>query len=456
MKRFVRLIAACTFATMLLAIAGACGPKVVPPVVSAPHFPDFIVPTLTPADPRLAPFEAAHDAAWQFLQAGDLSQAEKSFQAVLKRTPSFYPSEAALGYVELARKDYPAALDHFDLVLQGHADYVSALAGRGETLLAESREPEALAAFEAALRNDPTLSDIGRRVEVLKARAAEENVVAARQAAQAGRLDEAVAAYQQAIADSPESAFLFRDLAEIEARQSKPDQALEHYRKAIQLEPGDVSSRVRVGELLEARGDIEGALTIYNEAVGLDPRPEVRKRIAALEARAAYLRLPAEYRALPDQPAITRGDLAALIGIRLAPLLATAPPLGEVVTDTRNHWAAQWIMAVVRAGVMDAYENHTFQPRSAVRRSDLAQAVSRLLKLIAAPRPELLKQWQGRQAKMADVGVSNLNYADASLSVSAGILPLVDGGQFGLSRQVSGQEALDAVSGLERLYASSK
>jgi hypothetical protein len=40
--------------------------------------------------------------------------------------------------------------------------------------------------------------------------------------------------------------------------------------------------------------------------------------------------------------------------------------------------------------------------------------------------------------------------------VSAGILPLVDGGQFELSRQVSGQEAIDAVAALERLYASSR
>jgi tetratricopeptide (TPR) repeat protein len=457
MKNIVRSIVSCTFATTLVAIAGACGPKLAPPVVvSAPRFPDFIVPTLSPPDPRLASLEAPHDAAWQFLQAGDLNLAEKSFQAVLKRSPSFYPSEAALGYVALARKDYSAALEHFDEVLKGRADYLSALVGRGQTLLEQSREGEALAAFEAALRNDPTLSDIGRRVEVLKARAAQENVAAARRAAQAGRLDEAVTAYQQAIAASPESAFLFRDLADIESRQSQTDQALEHYRKAIQLDSADVSSRVRVGEILEARGDLEGALTIYNEAIWLDPSPDIRRRVAALEARAAYLRLPAEYRALPDQPAITRGDLAALIGIRLASLLATAPPQAEVVTDTRNHWAAQWIMGAVRAGVMDAYENHTFQPRSGVRRSDLAQAMSRLLKLIAARKPELLKQWQGRQAKMSDVGVSNLNYADASLSVSAGILPLTDGGQFELSRQVSGQEAIDAVTRLERLDASSK
>jgi tetratricopeptide (TPR) repeat protein len=455
MKFYARAIVY-AHAAMLVAVITGCGAKLPPPVVSVPRFPDFIVPTLVAPDPRLASLQTAHDAAWQFLQAGELDTAEKNFQAVLKRSPSFYPSEAALGYVALARSDYSAALEHFDRVLEDRADYLPALAGRGETLLGQSKEPEALAAFEAALLRDPTLTDIGRRVEVLKARAAQENVAAARRAAQSGRLDEAVADYQQAIAASPESAFLFRDLADIEAKQDKTDEALEHYRKAIQLDSFDVASRIRIAEILDARGDIAGALATYNEAAAVDASPDIRKRIAALQARAAYLRLPAEYRALADQAAITRGDLAALIGIRLESLLAAAPPQAELVTDTQDHWAGRWIMDVIRAGVMDAYENHTFQPGSEVRRSDLAQAVSRLLKLIAAQRPELLREWQGRQAKMSDVGVSNLNYADASLAVSAGILPLSDAGQFELSRQISGQEAIDAVSRLERLYAASK
>ena len=451
-----RAIVWCGPAVLLVLVMSACGAKLVPPTVTVPRFPDFITPILAPPDPRLDALETANNTGWQFLQAGDLGQAEKSFQTLLKRSPSFYPSEAALGYVSLARKDYDPALEHFNHVLADRPDYVPALVGRGEAMLAQSKEPEALVDFEAALRSDPSLADIGRRVEVLKAKAAQENVAAARQAAQAGRLDEAASAYQQAIAASPESAFLFRDLADIEAKQHQTDQALEHYRKAVQLDPSDVTSRLRIGEIAEARGDVEGALVIYNEAAALDSSADIRKRIDALEARAAYLRLPAEYRALPDEPSITRGDLAALIGIRLDTLLATAPSQAEVVTDTRNHWASRWIMEVVRAGVMDAYENHTFQPASDVRRSDLAHAVSRLLKLIAVRKPELLKEWQGRQAKMSDVGVSNLNYADASLSVSAGILPLVDGGQFELSREVSGQEAIDAVSRLERLYTASK
>jgi hypothetical protein len=178
--------------------------------------------------------------------------------------------------------------------------------------------------------------------------------------------------------------------------------------------------------------------------------------MAALDARVAYLKLPAEYRALPDAASITRGDLAAVIGIRLEALLAAAPPQVELVTDARNHWAARWIMSVMRAGVMDVYDNHTFMPRTPVHRADLAQAVSRVLKLIAARQPALLKEWQGRQAKMTDVGVSNLNYADASLAVSSGVLSLADGGMFQLSRDVSGAEAIEAVTKLERLYSAAQ
>ena len=178
--------------------------------------------------------------------------------------------------------------------------------------------------------------------------------------------------------------------------------------------------------------------------------------MAALDARLAYLRLPAEYRAISDRASISRGDLASLIGIRLEPLLGRAPAQPVVITDARGHWASNWIMATAQAAVMEPYENHTFQPRNPIGRSDLAQAVSRMLKIIAAGRPALLKDWQSRQQKMADVGVSNLNYADASLSVAAGILPLADGGVFQLSRPVSGAEAIDAITRIERLYNSTK
>ena len=447
---------AVALALLSVVLVAGCARTAAPPIVTTPRYPDYIFPTLPQPDPRQADLLQDHDAAWRWFQAGDLARAEAGLQAVLKRSPQFYPSDTALGYLDLARKNLEAAVQRFDRVLQSNAGYVPALVGRGEALLALSREAEALAAFELALKQDPQLQAIARRVEVLRARAQQQNVAAARTAAQANRLDEAARLYEQAIAASPDSAFLVRDLAEVEAKQGKTDQALAHYRRVIEMDPADVTSRIRIGEILDARGDFAGAMAMYTDANNLEPTAELRRRMTAIEARLAYLKLPAEYRAIPDSSSITRGDLASLVGIRLAELVARAPAQPVVITDARNHWASEWIMAVAGAGVIEPYENHTFQPRNAVQRSDLAQAVARMLKIIAASRPELLKDWQSRVQKMADVGVSNLHYADASLAVAAGIIPLLDGGSFQLTRPVSGTEALDAITRIERLSTASR
>ncbi len=441
---------------MFLVLLAGCSRPVAPPVVTAPRYPDYIVPTLAQPDPRQADLLQEHDAAWRWFQTGDFGRAEAGFMAVLKRSPQFYPSETALGYLDLARKNFEPAVERFDRVLQTNADYVPALVGRGEALLALSREPEALAAFEFAVKLDPELQTIARRVEVLRARAQQENVAAARRAAQANRLDEAARLYEQAIAASPDSAFLVRDLADVEAKQGKTDQALARYQRVVEMDSADATSRIRIGEILDARGDLAGAQKMYAEANTLEPSADLRRRMAAIDARLAYLKLPAEYRAIPEQASITRGDLAALIGLRLDALLTLAPAQAVVITDARNDWASEWIMATARAGVIEPYENHTFQPRNAVQRSDLAQAVARMLKIIAVGRPQLLKDWQSRMQKMADVGVSNLHYADASLSVAAGIIPLLGDGSFQLTRPVSGAEAIDAITRIERLLTTSK
>ena len=167
MKAAFRAIAS---ALLLASAMSACGAKLPPAVVApgAAHYPEFVFPALTPADSRLAELAGLHQTGWAFLQAGDAGGAERTFQAVLKKSAAFYPSEAGLGYVELSRKNYPQALGYFDRVLKDRAEYVPALVGRGQALLALVRDGEALATFEAALRADPTLTDVSRRVEVLR------------------------------------------------------------------------------------------------------------------------------------------------------------------------------------------------------------------------------------------------------------------------------------------------
>jgi len=121
------------------------------------------------------------------------------------------------------------------------------------------------------------------------------------------------------------------------------------------------------------------------------------------------------------------------------------------MTDAREHWAVPWIQSVVRAGVLEIYPNHTFEPESPIRRGDLAQAVSRLLDLVAIVRPVAARQWQGAAAAMADVAPSHLSYPAVSVAVSSGVMKLLDGCAFGLARPVSGAEAAEAIDRIAQI-----
>jgi len=432
---------------LVLATAAACAPRTISvPVVTKPKFPEFIMPEVPPA---FAGSDAAlmHDRGWRFLQAGDFKSAERDLAVALRATPTFYPAEAASGYVALAQSDPNRALAHFDRALALQTDYTSALVGKGQALLALDREAEAIAAIESALAVNPSLVDLRRRIEVLRFRNAERRLAAARQAARTGQRDEAIRAYTEAIASSPESAFLYRELAIVERQADDAEAALTHFRKAVELDPSDAGSRAQVGELLEARGDTGGALAAFSASLAIEPNATIEARRDALVARGELAKLPESYRAIDAAPQVTRGELAALIGVRLGQLLQSLPlrdPAG--ITDVRTHWAEGWLIAVARAGVMEAYENHTFQPGAVVRRIDLAQALSPLLARAASP--ALLKKWQSARMMASDLAPDHLAFPAASLAVASGVLTLNPDGQFQPARTVTGQEAAEAIQRL--------
>jgi hypothetical protein len=149
--------------------------------------------------------------------------------------------------------------------------------------------------------------------------------------------------------------------------------------------------------------------------------PDVEARLAALRERADLARLPPEFRCDSDAVDSRRAaTFAALIGIRLPGLLRGATPRPtSVVTDTRNHWASRWIAPVLRAGIMEPYPNHTFQPRDEIRRLDLAVAASRVLDLIAAHEPTAPSRWSETSVALVDLAPTHPAYKDVSRAVAA-------------------------------------
>ena len=161
---------ACRLGTLCVVIAfaaSACATSVPPPApttLAYPEFPYLQVPTSLAATPGASRV----DVGWRYLQMNDLKNADLEFGVALNLGPRLYPARTGQGYVALVNRDYPRALTAFDTALEVDASYVPALVGRGQALLASDRTAQALAAFEKALAIDPSLTDLSRRVEVLR------------------------------------------------------------------------------------------------------------------------------------------------------------------------------------------------------------------------------------------------------------------------------------------------
>ena len=439
--------------TIGIAALGACAkkPAALPTGTGAPRFADFVFPSGPPSLAAPTVWER-HRTSWATLQSGDARAADRGFNALLKESPAFYPASAGLGYAALARKDTSAALAHFERALDANATYAPALAGRGEALLASGRPDAALDAFQAALAADPSLTALRSRVDVLKFRGVQQHIESARKAADAGRSEDARREYLAAIAASPQSAFLYRELASVERRAGDTASALVHAEQAVALDPADVRALTLIAEVREASGEWTKAADAYAAVHAVEPSDAVSAKIEAMREKAAFEALPAEYRDIETSPTVTRAQLAALLGVRLDELIRrTRDTNSAVMTDLRGNWAAPWILSVTRARIMEPFPNHTFQPGGIVRRVDLAQAVSRVLSLIAVEKPRLAARWRDSRPRFSDVAPGHLQYPAAARSVSAGIMAPAEGDAFQLSRHVTGAEAVDAVGRLAAL-----
>lgn len=436
----------------LAMVAGACAPKrTVPPAAVAIAHGEFVYPAVPPTL-QGKPGADLIEVGWRYLQGDNAISAERTFAFALRRNAGLYPARTGLGYVALSRRDFKGALSAFDTALKEGPTYAPALVGRGQALLALNRDQEALAALESALAADATLTDVGRRVDLLRFRNLQDLIESARDAARKGRDADARAAYGRALAASPDSAFLYRELGQLDRKNGRTDQALEQFKRAVALDPSDVVSLVQMGELLEERSDYAAAESAFRKAADIEPTPELSARLAATGKKARESRLPPEYRQALDAPQLTRGELAAIIGVRLDQLLREAPGRQVVLTDIRGHWANEWIGAVVRGGVMDPFENHTFQPRTRVRRGDLAAAVSRLLSLIAARDPDLRSRLAERPA-IADLTARHAQYRAVAAAVASGVIPLLPGDRFQVAQPVGGAEALETIDRVHALAA---
>lgn len=435
-------VAACMMATV------ACAPRTSPAVPGASAWRQ---PAL-PDDLWVGATAQRYVDAWSAIRRGDARSGERTLTDLTRTVPGFFPGHASLGELALARRDYRAAGIAFAAALATAPRYPPALVGAVDAALGAGDDDAALAALQRLLAVDPTRAEARGRVDAVRLRVSQREVALAERFRTAGQWDEAERHLTAALAATPENGPAQRALAAVQLSRGDLDHAVSSARTAIALDPGDAVSLALLGDILEARGQFQDAVAAYARAIAIDARPAWAERRVRLRERAEGSSLPPDYRLIEAAPSVTRAQVAAVFGVRLSGLLARAPlRVFDVVTDVRGHWAATWILPVVRAGWIDPRPNHTFDPGAAVRRAELAQIVAAVLDALsgAQRRGSLDAAFAAARRTFPDVPNDHLAFRSASAAVSAGIMTVDAGNRFQPAGVVSGADLFAVVARLE-------
>jgi Tfp pilus assembly protein PilF len=437
---------------MVVFAVSSCVPTNPPATPAAglrfPSYPMPEIPASLQVDVRI---RALHEDGWARFQAGDVRRARSAVQDALKRSPTFYPGQTALGFIELASKHPKPAAELFAGVLARAERYLPAWIGQAEASLALGHDAEAVTAMERVLAIDPKRDAVRGRLELVRLRLVQSLIETGRQARAAGQFDRARQVLQDALSRSPASTLILRELVQVERAAGQVQAAETYARKALQVDPKDADAHAVLAELLAERGQSLEAAAAYDRAAGLEERDEWRKVSAELKAKARAAALPAEFASVVRANAVTRGQVAAFIGIKLESVIARAParPV-DIATDVRRHWAAPWIAPVTRAGVMSVFPNHTFQPGAVMSRASLAAVISELLRLGISRAADAAK-WQSARPRFPDLPASHVSYRAAAFAVASGAMTTNARGELEPTRPASGADLDAAVRRIETL-----
>ena len=432
----------------LALLACACVSKL--PVVTNPAYPEYLFPPV-PADYAGSDVARGHGDAWTYLQAGDIATAQTRYTELLEEDPEFYPATVALGWIGIAQDEHDVAAELFSEVTVAEPGYVSALVGHGEAMLALERPNSALESFERALATEPRLSNLVRVVAELRFTVVSAQVTVARRAAEAGQFNEAIDAYQQVIAASPESGFLHVEVGRVERRRGDLSAALEHAHQAERLDPQDPEGFILEGEIHEANGDLESALSAYQRANSIVRTDEVTRNINRMRDRIFAAGLPTEVDEIQSKASVTRGDLAVLIALRFDDILAVSGGQAVIITDTRNHWGHQWIQVVADAKIMDVDAAYRFNPSGLVRRSELSEVIISTLDLSESQGVGNVLLGEVGMRSFSDMSSTHLSYESARRAVAIDVLDVLENDEFQPSVLVTGAGAVEAVDRLAEL-----
>lgn len=194
--------------------------------------------------------------AFQFYQAGNLSQAEWICQQILQQQPNSTEALDLLGRMAHQVGKLEEAIAYYQQLLALMPDYAEAYYSLGAALHSSGRLVEAITYYQQAIALNPNNAE------------AHANLACIFQ--HQGQIESAIGHYQQAIAIKPDVPELFYNLGNLLRQQNQLEAAITQYQWALALNPKNVDAYLQLGASLYSSGQYEEAIVCYQQAIALN------------------------------------------------------------------------------------------------------------------------------------------------------------------------------------------
>lgn len=389
--------------------------------------------------------------AYQAYQQGYYSESRSQLKKILQDDSSNFPVALTIGYTHIAEKNYELAEKYVRQALEISPEYAQAHFALAQILEQKNDYEGALAELNEVTRLNPGYPELGQNRNIFILKATESYLTRGRSLA-ASDPAEAVRYFEAAAALAPEIPQIQLEIAQIYLRQKNCTEGMKYLKKAGDELPQDSETLFNLADCLAEAGEQEQALNLYQKLQA--ERPEdtaIRNKIENVQKDLAFESMPEEFQGISSAERINRAQLAALLVTNLEFLQKYAASRSQIITDTLNHWAHNYIRKVVDLAMMDLFPNRTFQPNRAITKLELARAASRVLEILERNEGRTLPASGQQPELIPDISGGHVYYAMVAKALSAGVVSLDADGSFHPGRPVSGAEAMSMVNRLKIL-----
>jgi Tfp pilus assembly protein PilF len=382
--------------------------------------------------------------AWNDIKEG---RGRRALNQISKLNPEnpFYLVITA--YAHFMLNNFQIAEQYFNTAIEKNPEMMIAHLGLAQLYQKTQRNDLAFTEYREVLKIEPEHTWAKPRYKEIKKEKTDATLQKAANLKNKGDIPASEKAYLKTLYYSPESMKAHSALADIYMEQKKYESAIVHLETLLSYQPKNTKFLESYAEALFQNEELKKSLEAYKELKKLNPEDQdIDKHIEQLKNRLGIFELPSQYDSIPSREAVTKEDMAALLGIKFQEYIGDANKEPPIIIDISTSWASEYILNLTSMDILDIYPNHTFKPKKIVTRAELAEIVYRLITYLKKKGHTLVQQIPPQSIQIPDVPSNNFYYRPIIMSISYGVLNTSMGGNFNPEDPVSGQEAIKALN----------